>query len=294
MDTIDDNTKRKLAHHIRTAVKRAGSQARFAKTIGGISTATVSHMLQGKWVNISDRMWQRVASALRFETSGWQTAPTRNFELVQAWCHTAQQRGITIPISHDPGTGKTEALKHYAQHHKEVYYVQCAEHWTRKLFFQQLTRALGIDPAEMTIAEMAETIICELRIKNAPLVIFDEMDKLKDPLVLFFIELYNKLDELCGFIIAGTPYLRIQWEKNAKRDKKGFAEIHSRLGRRYMHLNKLRRQDVQLVAEANGITDEAAINAMWNEVEGSGDLRRVRREVLRIQLQEVNTEDIAA
>lgn len=278
---MQENTKKAVAEMLRQQVEHAGSQQKWARK-HNVSGATVSNVLAGKWNNIANPMWQRLAAAVRFMGSEWQVAHTVNYRAVQGWCLMAQSRGMSLALSHDAGAGKTFAMVQYAEAHKNAYYIQCAEYWTKKLFLANIYRALGKDPAQLTTPELADGIIETLRQQDRPLLILDEVDKLRDVLLMFFIELYNRLDGVCGFFLAGAPYLAIAWEKGAKRDKRGFREIYSRIGRRFLHMNKVGRKDVQMICAANGVQDEAQVNAIWNEVEQQPDLRRVKREVVKL------------
>jgi DNA transposition AAA+ family ATPase len=283
---MNEQTKKAVSTLLATEVEKAGSQVKWGNR-HRISGATVSNVIKGKWALIADPMWQRIAVAVRYQGQEWQVAQTNNYRAIQGWCKYAQTEGASLALSHDAGAGKTFALVQYAASHPNVFYVQCAEYWTKKLFLANIYRALGKDPDQLTAPELADGIISTLRQLDKPLVILDEVDKLRDPLLMYFIELYNKLDGLCGFFLAGAPFLAIAWEKGAKRDKRGFREIYSRIGRKFMRLNKIGRKDVQLLCNANGVTDEADINAVWNEVENDTDLRRVKREIQKLHIQRV-------
>lgn len=281
---MNESTKKKITSLVDAEVKRIGSQTKYGNK-HGISGATISNVLNGKWQSIADSMWQRLAVAVRYQGQEWQVAETVNYKAIQGYCAMAQNEGMSIGLSHDAGAGKTFALNQYASTHQNVFYVQCAAYWTNKLFLAHLFRAMGRDPEQLTAAELAEAIISTLRQIERPLIILDECDKLRDGTLMYFIELYNKLDGLCGFFLVGAPYMAIAWERGAKRDKRGYREIYSRLGRRFQRLAKVSLKDVRLVCQANGITDEGTINAIWNEVEHEGDLRRVKRMVERERMQ---------
>lgn len=278
---MDDSTKKAIAQLVENAVPQAGSQAKLAARFK-VSDATISNIIKGKWAFISDSMWMRIAGNVGFRGKDWKVAATRNFNAMLGWCKTAQERGISLCVSSDAGVGKTFALTQYAAQNSEVFYIQCDEYWGKKQFLCSLCRSIGIDPSGMTMADVADTIISALRKANKPLVILDEADKLKDAQLMFFIALYNKLDGICGFMLVGAPYLAKAWEEKAKRDRRGFREIYSRVGRKFMQLQRISRKDVEMVCQANGVTDEATLNTIWNGVEMEADLRRVRREVEKL------------
>lgn len=279
---MTEANKKAVAALVTQAVKAAGSQGAFAAR-SHISGATVNHILKGKWTNIADKMWQKVATFVKHADGDWMPARTVNFNAIMQGCRIAQTEGLSLALSHDAGAGKTFAMQTYAANNVNAFYLQCAEYWTKKLFLSNLYRALGKDPGEMTSADLADNIIAELRQKERPLVILDEVDKLRDPLLMFYIELYNKLDGVCGFYMAGAPALARAWESNAKRDKRGFKEIYSRIGRRFLELRRVVRKDVELICMANGVIEAAEVQRIWNEVENDPDLRRVEREIKKLR-----------
>lgn len=60
-------------------------------------------------------------------------------------------------------------------------------------------------------------------------------------------------------------------------NRKGYAEIFSRIGRKFVELPLLNSEDVAAVCVANGVSEAKAINGIVDEAEG--DLRRVKRSV---------------
>lgn len=124
---------------------------------------------------------------------------------------------------------------------------------------------------------MMETIVDTLKRKESPLIVLDEADKLSDQVLYFFISLYNQLEDHCGIIMTATKYLRARIEKGLRLNRKGYAEIFSRIGRKFVELPLLNSEDVAAVCVANGVSEAKAINGIVDEAEG--DLRRVKRSV---------------
>lgn len=275
---LTEENKKEIAALVMAEAKRIGSQEKFGATVD-LSGATISNIIKGKWANTSDKLWNKLAAAVNYHGRQWQVAETRNYKAVTSLCDVAQREAITVAVSHDAGAGKSCAAKDFANKHRNAFYVQCHQYWTQKMFLASILRALGRDPDELTSNVIAEEIISTLRGMNKPVLILDEVDKLRDPLLMFIITLYNELDGVCGMVFIGAPYLRISWEKAAKRDRRGFRELMSRVGRRFVHLEKIVRKDVELVCQANGIDDANDIQHIWNEVEADPDLRRVKRSI---------------
>lgn len=254
--------------------KQGISQNRFAKQ-AGVSPATITALMKCEWDKFSPSMTQKLAIACGYEAEEWKTADTTNLRLVHKLCATAQRECITIAIIDEAGRGKTEGFKSYPA--KNVFHLQCSRHWTNKVFLEKFLQAMGIDGSTFSSSEKCELIIKELGKLTNPLVILDETDKLRTVSLLFIIELYNRLDGYCGFIIAGNPALRDMINRGVAKKTCGFPEIYSRIGRRFINLKPITFEDVRNVAQANGIFEEDHINQLFNDCED--DMRRVSRAI---------------
>ena len=79
-----------------------------------------------------------------------------------------------------------------------------------------------------------------------------------------------------------TSYLETRLVNGAKRGARGYREIFSRVGNRCVQINHANAADIRAICQANGITDDAEIAEITSEAEG--DLRRVKRSVIALQL----------
>jgi DNA transposition AAA+ family ATPase len=263
--------------------KQGLSQARYAKQ-ANVSAANISELLNGNWEKFSDKMIQRMAIACGYDELGWKTAETNNLRLVNSLCQRAQMSSISLAITDVAGRGKTEGFSQYARNHHNVFHLNCAAHWTNKLFMEKMLQALGVNGEALASSAKCELAIQTLGKMEKPLLIIDEADKLRDTSLLFFIEIYNRLDGYCGVILAGQTNLQKTIDKGRQRDKRGYNEIYSRIGRRFISLKGITEADVNAICQANGIYEAEHINEIFNDCEG--DLRRVKRavEVLQAKL----------
>lgn len=76
---------------------------------------------------------------------------------------------------------------------------------------------------------MIETFVEYVMGLNKPLIIIDQMDKLKGKAFDLFMDLYNDLYRCCGFLISGVPALKKRIKRGAKIDKIGYREVLSRI-----------------------------------------------------------------
>jgi DNA transposition AAA+ family ATPase len=257
------------------------SQAKAARMVG-VNPGALSAVLTGKYQSDDTSVWKKIAIWVEYRASDWESAPTKNFMLIENTCDQAKLHSQVYAIVGPAGVGKSHALRHYATSHKNVIHLTCGDHWTKEEFLYQILNQMGKPYKGLTVSEMMKYIIKDILSLDNPLIILDEYDKLDDKIFIFLITLYNKLEDNCGIIVSATQHLVHRIERGIKYNKKGYAEIHSRLGHRPIQLNKISAKDVQLVCEANGIEDKIAIEKIVNDCDG--DLRRVKRSVHRDKL----------
>lgn len=269
------NTNQKeliVAELVRLATKT--SQKKVANR-AGVSNATISQMINRKWKLIADEMWRKVMVTLRIDTT-WKSAVTTNFKILQDLLAATKNLHMSLAVSHDAGHGKSHAYRFFEKSNENVIYVECKNYWTKKSYIKNLLMASGLEVSGTT-EEMIETFIEHVMGLENPIIIIDQLDKLKDAQMDLFMDFYNDLYNHCGFLLSGVPALKKRILRGVQRDKIGYSELWSRIGRKFIALDETTIQDVRAVCNANGVTDEDLISEAYNICDG--DLRRVRREV---------------
>lgn len=269
--------KSEIAAALKEYCSRYDSQNKAANSLKGVSSATVSQMLNGNWDLIKDEMWRNVATQIGYTDDNWRAVETKNFKELMTYYTDAQDNSLVLAITGTAGTGKTFAAKQFAASHKRVYLLCCNEFWNRKLFLVELLTIMGKDYTGCTVGEMMQTIVSELKKQTAPLLILDEADKLSDQVLYFFITLYNQLEEECGIVLQATNHLEKRLLKGIRLNKKGYNEIWSRIGRKCIELTGVTADDIASICMANGVESEKLIDKIIDDSES--DLRRVKRKV---------------
>lgn len=241
----------------------------------GISTATINHMINGKWDAIKEEMWRKVQVALKIDLN-WNHAETANYKNIFELLTVAKSASMSIAVSMKAGRSKSHTYKRFERNTDNVIYVECKNYWTKKTYVQSLLRAAGIT-AEGTVGELIENFIEHMRALKQPLIIVDQADKLKDPQLDLFMDLYNDLEGHCAFLLSGVPALQKRILRGVQRDKIGYSELYSRIGCKFITLPDANLRDVTAICQANGVTDEDSIAEIYNGC--AGDLRRVKRDI---------------
>jgi DNA transposition AAA+ family ATPase len=206
----------------------------------------------------------------------WHVAETKNYNTVVWYLDHAQMQSEVFGIVGNTGHSKTFAAKQYAAVTRNAWHVECKEHWNKKMFLQSLLALMHQDSSGTNIGEMMQQIVNYVRSLNEPsIIILDEADKLDDKVLYFFISLYNELEDKCGIIMLATDYLKKRIDRGVERNKKGYKEILSRLGGKFIVLAPNSDKDIEKICQANGLNEAIHITEAVNE--SKGDLRRVKR-----------------
>lgn len=274
---MNNEHKQRICESLRAYCGRKGSQNKAANSLNGVSSATVSKVLSGQWDTIADEMWRTIEAQTGGRADGWQVVNTRAFDTMTFTLKHAQADALVLAVTGDAGCGKTEAVRRYAAEHDNAYHLVCSEYWNRRTFMTQLLRCMGVGVSGGTVGEMMDDIVDALLSQESPLIVLDEADKLTDQVLYFFITLYNRLEGHCGIILTATPYLRKRVERGVQLSRKGYAEIYSRIGRKFVPLPLPGPEDIAAICTANGLNESSTLSAIAGEAEG--DLRRVKRSV---------------
>lgn len=255
---INESQKKEIAGQIKAFQKRTGKSGNeISKSIPGISNATLSNMINGKWQSINEDKWRLIANFIKFEIP----AETSVFMKVSGLLNYCQKYKTTKVFLAEAGSGKTYTSRHYTNNNKEVYYVRCGQ-WSKNLFIERLIGAFGKDVAGIKTTERAEALKIFITEKNNPLLIIDELDKLQTPALLFLIELYNDINDFCGMLFCCTEAFKNRIIKSVRKGKDGFEELLSRFGGSFVEWEADQERkvlDMTAICRVRGINDEDEI-----------------------------------
>ena len=253
------------------SLKTASAVASFC----GVSESIISLMLKNKYVTKGDDAWITIGMKLGWKPQlhkmqGWVTVETRDLKSIETICIDAKENSLFLPISDNAGMGKTKGLEHVAQkyHSAEVYYMRCRE-WGAIEFLGKLCSTLGINTSKgMHKKEQLLDYVIDFfqqRSIGKPLLILDEVNKLKDAAKRVMIPLYNECEDFLGVVWAGPEDLEKDVLRGVRYAKKGFDEIYSRFGRKFIKLRGATLNEVHKICKANGFEDEQRIKLAFEK-----------------------------
>lgn len=277
---METTQKQQIVTTLNAYIERYGSANKAANSLKNVSSATLSQMLNENWDLITEEMFRQVGVQIGHKFVKWNYAETSVTRRLMAVLSDSKENHLVNAIIGDAGVGKTEFLKVFSAE-KNTYLIKCSEYWNKKQFAIEILQALGVEPDGMNLNRMMQVIIATLKKQVDPVIMIDEVDKLSDDLLYFFITLYNELEDYCSIILTATSYFKIRIENGVRKNKKGYREIWSRLGKKFIELNGLTAADITAVCMANEITDNKTISDIIED--GEGDLRRVKKKCQAFQ-----------
>lgn len=282
-----NNEKQLIADKLRAYVAKYASQNKAVASMKGTSAGTVSNILNGKWENISEDMWRKVSDQVKSvgdKDGGWQIVETQAFHDITLALRDAQDYKNVTWVVGEAGSGKTTTARIFGEENKEVFYILCSEDLHKGDFVREIATKMGIRTDGYTVRELWMTIQDELIQMDAPLLVFDEADKLIESVFQYFISLYNKIEDKCGVVFLSTDYIKTRISRGLRCKKRGYKEFYSRIGRKYFELEDTTPQDVFAICSANGLTDRKDIEEVITEADGCEfDLRRVKKSIHRVK-----------
>lgn len=267
--------KQAIAEKLQAYVESKESQNKAAKTLKGVSPATVSQVLNGNWELISEDMWRTIATQIGYDARKWAVVQTEGYNEMYEVLSDAQENALVFAVIGDAGCGKSQAIKVYGERNRNTLVLSCSEYWNRKQFLVELLRSLGVDAAGCTVVDMMADAVHQLKRREGVLLVLDEADKLSDQILYFFITLYNQLEDHIGIVLCATQHLEKRITKGVRNNRKGYREIYSRIARKFVQMPVVNASDIAAVCIANGITDKKTINEIVDD--SDCDLRRVKR-----------------
>ncbi len=271
-----------LAEFVETKCK---SQNEAAKLLKGVSSATVSNILNGKFESISDEMFDNVYRQLVVGGNGWNYTDTNVSKELSGIFREAQENSMSFWVIGNSGCGKSSTTAMYKNEHREVFSVVCSELMSTLEFLNEMARSVGATFSGCSKKEVLDNIADRLCCMENPLIILDEADKLKDASLYSLITIDNRIGNRAGMVMLSTEYGKKRLEKGTRLEKRGYREIWSRIGGRCYNLEKNGAMDVQAICIANGINDPRTVKAISNDVAMCQyDLRRCERVIHKMKI----------
>ncbi|MGL4518422.1 MAG: AAA family ATPase [Phocaeicola sp.] len=277
---LTNDMKEGIRAALNTYCNNYPSRNRAAESLQNVSSAIISQVLNGKFDTVSDDMFNRIAMQIGCSFDKWTLHESRTFTEITMAMTDAQAYSNVSWVVGEAGCGKTTAAIEYRRTHANVFYILCSEDMKRSDFVREIAKQVGAPTDSTNLRDMLENAIAMIAYLNKPILIFDEGDKLTDSVFTYFISIYNRLENHCGIVFLSTDYIKRRIENGLRYNKKGYQEIHSRIGRKFFTVERTNDNDIYAICQANQLNDAADIEEVLREAKkSSNDLRRVKRVV---------------
>lgn len=239
--TITTELRKKVAETVlQEAEKHPGSDRMFSRSIG-ISNSVLSRIRAGETDRIlRDAEWIRLARMLNVEIGdrpSWKEAQTNTFKFINAQLKYCQSQSVSRIFCDVADMGKTFAARYYQRQHRNVVYIDCSQHKTKRQLIRALAQSFGTEH-HGKLTEVQADLTYFLRTVERPLIILDEAGDLNYDAFLEIKALWNATEDSCGWYLLGADGLARKINRNKDNKKVGYAEIFRRFGSDYMNLTQ--------------------------------------------------------
>ena len=240
------------------------------KRLGFTNGSKFSH-IKNNWDKpgmVGQDTWEAIEKYIE-KANGYHGIATDNLKKVFEACNIAYSLKKFVPVIGNGGYGKSFALGKFREmieserRFKVVYFE--ATKGTNKQFISGLMEAMGCYE-HGTMAAQIE-VMRAYATKQDMLVIIDEVSKLEGHNVTVLKDVMTALLDVCGIVMAGTPYFMKNLIRGTHRERHLFSETKDRLFYITYQLSAPTEQEAEEIFKANGITDKETLNILLNRVD---------------------------
>lgn len=215
------------------------SQAALAR-LCGLNPSYLSNMINGvyeykvsgdKTIEISDRHFVMLANSvgMSLKTLYWPMVATDQFAEIIHTLEVAKEHSTAKMIIGSTGCGKTYSVNTFCRENPlHVFRITVSSMSSVYDLIDELTEKVGITT---TIRRQGKLLRLTKRIIELsdqglkPMIIIDEGENMKIPVLGMCKAIYDAVVGYCGFVILGTPELTTKLEKLNKRSKEGVPQF---------------------------------------------------------------------
>ncbi|SHJ75164.1 DNA transposition protein, AAA+ family ATPase [Hymenobacter daecheongensis DSM 21074] len=256
--------------------KDAGMSQNKVATVCGMSAATISHIIAGKWnavpaqggtrtTTVTDAIFLKIEAALGLTADFFETD---NYAAIFGACMDAKVRKEWRIIDGLTGAGKSFAVERFARTQpRETFLIRCKNTMNAKEFMQAIARAVGACEVG-TRHRICQSIADRLLTMTHPLLIIDESEALfKRTSEGGFGAIKDICDEVkgrVGIVLVGANDFLEQLRLRAMNLRSCFPQLVSRFATAPVALEVLSRADVELIAPAFGVQAKKEMDRLYD------------------------------
>lgn len=262
-----------IIKHIELQKTRLGSYAAVARK-AGVNQGALSAILNGSYQADDTATLRKIATNLGYRERNWKlVAHIGNYQTIESVAADARNEALWFALSNKAGSGKTATMEDLYNRDTTgaLTFIQCEEWHGRQFLIKLIEKTLGfkaLDGPYKNMAALMDLVVgyFAMRAANIPLLLIDEVDKLRPAALRTLIPLYNRTEGRLGVLLSGTENFEKEMHLGVRHHKKGYDELESRFGRTYISLRGATRSEVMAICKANGIIHAEQQDNIWCEL----------------------------
>lgn len=196
-----------------------------------------------------------------------------NFVVIQKACEVSMSDSKFFAIAGETGTGKTVALKHFANKNKDfIKYIRLRESMNTSDFFKEVAYSFGYRLDYKSLYRFMNWIRDYIESSDEKhLLIIDEGGKFKASQYGFIHELRDLTEGKMGIVLAGPKYFLDTLRYWNEKKIKGIPEFYRRVNL-IIPLHQLQKDEIYAVCKAYGINSTEEVKKNFESIKSIGDL----------------------
>lgn len=242
MGTLTQELKRDITYSLANFIAdNSCSAAKIASDLK-VNEAYISQILNYKYAigktEIKDKYFSLIAQyvGVKLKKDYWQRCDTRQSLMIEAYIAEAKDFSMIKTVIGETGVGKTFTVDAFVDAYKQesVYRITVGQLHTVVNVIDDLLIAMNIDlkgDKVSKLRKMQEFLKDKHHSGKTPLIIIDEAENLKLPVIGLLKQLYDMVvkTRYCGIVLIGTSQLTEKIEKMVRRNKIGVPQFLRRI-----------------------------------------------------------------
>ncbi len=259
----------------------------------GVNAGYLSAMRAGKLtvkagdkeVDIANKYYESIAKAIGYQLQKnyWQTVTTPQMLRILATLEDAKKYGYTNVIIGETGSGKSYVADMFAQRFPlDCFKVTVSSQDNIGDLLEKVCEKIHI-ATEKSKSKTLRAIARKMQLLkadgNAPMLMFDEAEYMRQPALCNMKELYDNLNGICSIVLLGTDQLTRHIDKMRKKNRDGIPQLYRRIRFGIQILPTIDRTFKQFLNDV--LNDKNLVQFLRSNCDNYGELHDVLVPALR-------------
>ena len=168
-------------------------------------------------------------------------AKTDVYKKIEKDIHSCKASSIALIFCDEPEIGKSFCAKNVSKKLANTFYIDCSQSKTKQMLIRKMAKTVGIDSTGK-YSEVKELLKYAISAIDKPVFVLDDAGYMELPAFIEIIELWNYLEDTCGWYMIGDDTLKEKIKRAIKNQVVGFRAFLSRFNNSFLSIIPTKRE----------------------------------------------------